>query len=338
MNKFALGLICALALSGCDSTPDKKPLEGERLSILDLQRELKPSAEQNPSEIISFPPAIQNKEWPQRGGYPNHMMQNLFVGDAAQLERIWTADIGQGSTDELPLTAQPVIAQGKVFTLDTDSNVRAFHDQTGKLLWDTDIRNPIEKDEVISGGIAYDSNKVYVTSGFNEVIALSAEDGKILWRTKISAGSRAAPTIKNGRIFVSALNNNAIAIDAESGKTLWEYEGVGETTALLGAASPAADDEVVICAFSSGDLVALRVENGSVAWDSNLGNSLRLGAMAGLSDIRGLPVINGGMVLAVSFGGKMAAYDKHNGTPVWQAEVSSSETPWVAGNTVYVMS
>ncbi len=34
----------------------------------------------------------------------------------------------------------------------------------------------------------------------------------------------------------------------------------------------------------------------------------------------------------------MAAYDKHNVTPVWQAEVSSSETPWVAGNTVYVMS
>jgi outer membrane protein assembly factor BamB len=342
MRRLFISSVCLLSLSACsffDSSPDKKPLEGERISILDLQRELTPRANsKNSNEVISIPDAIKNKAWPQRGGYPNHVMQNLALGDTSQLERIWRADIGKGTTKNLPLTAQPVIAAGKVFTLDTASEVRAFHDQTGKFIWKTDVSHLTDEDSVISGGVAYDDGKLFVTSGYNEVLALSAETGEIVWRTEVSAGSRAAPTIKNGRVFITALNNNAIALDAQNGKVLWEYEGVGETTGLLGAASPTADDQMVIPAFSSGDLVALRVKNGSIIWNDSLANSLRLGGMAGLSDIRGLPVMNGDMVLAVSFGGKMAAYDKRNGARLWQREISSAETPWVAGNTVYVLS
>ena len=265
-------------------------------------------------------------------------MQNLTLGATEQLERIWNADIGSGSTKNLPLTARPVVANGRIFTLDTDSTVRAFHSQTGKELWKTSVEHQTEEEPVISGGVAYNNNALYVTSGYNEVLALNPENGSILWRTRISAGSRAAPTIKNGRVFVVTLNNNAIALEAGSGKILWEYEGVGETTGLLGAASPAVDENVVIAGFSSGDLVALRVENGSVIWDDSLANSLRLGGIAGLSDIRGLPVLNGDIVLAVSYGGKMVAVNKRNGNRLWQKEISSAETPWVSGNTVYILS
>lgn len=338
MNKFlAFPLAAALLLTACSGENKKQPMAGERISILDLQRELRPSEQANPAEVITVPDALTNKAWPQRGGYPAHVMQNLSLGSTDQIERIWKADIGKGSTKNLPLTAQPIVAAGKVYTLDTDLKVRAFHDQTGKEIWSSDVSNVKEDEAVIAGGLAYDNGQVFVTSGYDEALALDAETGKIIWRTKISAGSRAAPTILNGRMFITALNNNAITIDIQTGKVLWEYEGVGETTGLLGAASPTADDQMVIPAFSSGDLVALRVENGSVVWSDSLANSLRLGSMSGLSDIRGLPVMNGDMVLAVSFGGKMAAFDKRNGSLVWQAEVSSAETPWVAGNAVYVL-
>jgi outer membrane protein assembly factor BamB len=342
MRKILLSSICVLSLgaslSACSSDTEKKPLEGERLSILDLRRDLSPNSDQSLADTISVPPTVQNKDWPQSGGYPHHALENLSFGDAAQLTRIWQADIGTGSSKQLPLTAQPIAANGKVFTLDTRANVRAFHNQTGKSLWSSNVQHLTEKEPVISGGLAYDNNIVYVTSGYDEVLALNAATGAIIWRTKISAGSRAAPTIKNGRVFVKGMNNNAIALDSQTGKILWEYEGVGETTALLGAASPVADDQLVIPAFSSGDLVALRVENGAVVWSDSLANSLRLGGMAGLSDIRGLPVMKGDLVLAVSFGGKMAAFDKRNGQRLWQKEISSAETPWLSGNTVYVLS
>lgn len=333
-------VLTSVLLSGCsyfDSEPEKAPLPGERISILDLQKELQPNVTKGEAILIEIPTARNYQDWPQNGGYAHHAMQNLDFGNTTEIEQIWKADIGAGSSDELPLTAQPIVAAGKVFTLDTRSHVRAFHNQTGKLIWETDVKHQNEDEYVISGGIAYDGNVLYVTSGYNEVLALNPTDGKIYWRTKISAGSRAAPTIYNGRVFVTGLNNNAIALDAKSGNILWEYEGVGETTGLLGAASPTADEKIVIPVFSSGDIVALRVDNGAVAWTDSLANTLRLGGMAGLSDIRGLPVMKDNLVIAVSFGGKMAAFDKRTGARIWQREVSSAETPWVAGNTIYVL-
>ncbi len=333
-------LLVPFLLNACsffDSEPEVKPLAGERISILDLQQELKPKTGINASAIIELPPVTYNKEWPQAGGYPHHAMQNLALGESAQLELIWRTDIGGGSNDGLPLITRPVVAEGKIFTLDTKSKVRAFHDQTGKEIWSSSIRDLKEDDAVIGGGISYAGGVVFATSGYNEVLALNPANGEIYWRTRLSGATRAAPTIKNSRVFVTTLNNNVIALDGASGKILWEHEGVDEMTGLLGAASPAADNNLVIAALSSGDLVALRVENGSVAWEDSLSNSLRLGAMAGLSDIRGLPVIAGDVVLAVSFGGKMVAIDKRTGSRIWAREISSTETPWMAGNTVYVM-
>lgn len=327
-----------LLLAACSSDTEKKPLPGERISILDLQKALQPSETKAAMQPIEVPPATNYQDWPQNGGYPHHAMGNLAFGEDQQIERIWSADVGAGSNDRLPLNARPVVAAGKVFTLDTKSKIRAFHNQTGKVLWEQSIRPASEKDPVISGGIAYAGDVLYATSGFGEVLALNPDTGEIYWRTTISAGSRAAPTIYNGRVFVTGLNNNEIALSAKDGKILWEYEGVGETTGLLGAASPAADDKIVIPVFSSGDIVALRVENGAVEWSDSLANSLRLGGIAGLSDIRGLPVMKDDVVIAVSFGGKMAAFDKRNGTRLWQREISSAETPWVAGDTIYLLS
>jgi len=336
---FPLILLASVfVVTACSSSDDEKPpLPGERISILDLQKELRPTAAKNEAILIEIPAARNYQDWPQNGGYAHHAMQNLGFGDTKQIEQIWRADIGAGSSDGLPLTAQPIVAAGKVFTLDTRSTVRAFHNQTGEELWETYVKHQSEDEYVIGGGLAYDGNVLYVTSGYNEVLALNPTDGEIYWRSRISAGSRAAPTIYNGRVFVTGLNNNAIALDAKTGKILWEYEGVGETTGLLGAASPTADEKIVIPVFSSGDIVALRVENGSIAWSDSLANSLRLGGMAGLSDIRGLPVMKDNLVIAVSFGGKIAAFDKRNGARIWQRDVSSAETPWVAGNTVYVL-
>ncbi len=334
-------LVFCLSMSACslfDGDAEKAPLTGERISILDLQKELSPTvATENENLNIDIPPAINNADWPQSSGYPNHMMQNVTVGTGGTVERIWRSSIGKGSSDRIPLNAKPVAAAGKVFTLDSRSHVRAFHNQTGKLIWEQDVESPREDEPVIGGGLAYSGGVLFITSGYDEVLALNPEDGQIYWRTKITAGSRAAPTILNGRVFVTALNNHAIALDAANGKILWEYEGIRETTALLGAASPAANEQIAIAAFSTGDIVALRVENGSVAWEDSLSNALRLGGMAGLSDIRGNPVIAGDRVIAISYGNKMVALDKNTGARLWQREISSSETPWVSGNLVYVL-
>jgi len=105
----------------------------------------------------------------------------------------------------------------------------------------------------------------------------------------------------------------------------------------LGGASAAVEGEVVIAPYSSGELFALRVENGRAVWTDNLASTHSVNAVAGLADIRGRPVIDHGRVFAVSHSGRMVAIDLRTGDRVWEQQIASSHSPWVVGEYVFVL-
>jgi outer membrane protein assembly factor BamB len=59
--------------------------------------------------------------------------------------------------------------------------------------------------------------------------------------------------------------------------------------------------------------------------------------MDDLVEIRGLPVIAREVVIAISFGGRMAAIDTRSGERVWSRSIGGSQTPWISGDYVYVI-
>jgi outer membrane protein assembly factor BamB len=97
------------------------------------------------------------------------------------------------------------------------------------------------------------------------------------------------------------------------------------------------NNDLVVPAFSSGEIIALRADNGSVAWNDDLSPTTRVGGIAALPDIQGLPVLDKDLVFAISFGGKMVAIDQKSGQRVWQKELSGTDTPWIAGNMIFVI-
>ncbi len=337
-SHIALISLAAVLLSSCGVFSDNEtpPLEGERISVMELQKTLEPDDPVLEAQGLLTPPEWMNEFWPQVGGYPNHSMQNLAL--SAKLERVWTADIGDGATDELPLITQPIVVDGRIFTLDTESNLTAFDIKDGDKLWRTEVMAENEDDPVISGGIASSGGLLYVTNGFNEVLAVKPTNGAIVWRKAIPAPSRAAPTIMNNRVFVTTLDSRLLALDADDGHVLWEYNGIADEAALVGAASPAANQDIVIPVFSAGEITALRIENGSVAWSDNLSNIRGQGGISAITDIRALPVIDKGIVVAISFSGRLVAIDERTGTRIWQREIGGSQTPWMAGNHLFVLS
>lgn len=343
MKRLLCAAACAALLTGCSTvkdmftSEDDKPLPGTRVSVLEMQRQIEPDDATLEAQGFIAPAPWHNEFWPQAGGYPNHAMQNLALNEGP-LKKMWSSGIGSGATKSLPLTAQPIVVDGQVYTLDSESRLSAFDAATGKLLWRKDVSDPGENDPVISGGVAYSQGQIYVTAGYDEVIALTPADGSLVWRVRIPAPSRAAPTAVDGRVFIATLDNRVIALNATDGQALWEYAGIGESTGLVGAASPAVSREVVVPAFSSGEIFALRVENGSVAWAENLSALGGAGGLSSLSDIHGLPVVDKGLVIAVSFGGRLVAIDERTGTRVWQREIGGAETPWVVGNHLFMIS
>lgn len=344
LNKSGVLLVSfvSLLLSGCGVNDmfrqkGKIPIKGERISVLELQKSLEPDDALLEAKGLITPAEWKNEFWPQNGGYPNHSMQNLAL-DIGSLELIWQSDIGRGSSDEIPLVAQPIVVDGRVFTLDTEFHVRAFSVEDGETLWSSNIKHKEEGDVVIGGGLAFADATLFATNGFNEILAINPISGEILWRQELPAPSRAAPTVIDGRIFIKTLDNRLLALSSKDGSLIWEHLGLNESAGLIGAASAAANFDIVVPVFSSGEVTALRVENGSVGWSDNLANVRRFGGLESLSDIRALPVIDKGLVIAISFGGRMVAIDESTGNRVWQREIGGAQTPWIAGNHVFVIS
>ena len=326
-----------LGVSACGSwwggieTP---PLPGERISVLSHETALQPDSDMNASEI-RLPAPSATPDWPQNGGYANHAMHHVMA--APNLVETWTADIGTGLTKGQRLTSTPVVGDGRIYTIDAYSDVTAFNAQTGRELWNVGLTPDEEDDGHIAGGLAYDNGRVFAGTGFAQVIALDAASGKVIWRKAVGAPVRSAPTVRGGRVFVVSLDNTLHALSALDGSLLWTHNGSPETAMLLGGASPAVDEGVVVVPYSSGELAAVKVENGRQLWIDALTAHRRTDSTAALAHIRANPVIDRGRVFAISHSGLMVSIDLRSGQRVWEKNIGGQQTIWVAGDFLYTL-
>jgi outer membrane protein assembly factor BamB len=59
--------------------------------------------------------------------------------------------------------------------------------------------------------------------------------------------------------------------------------------------------------------------------------------VASLADIRARPIIDRGRVYAIGNAGLMVAIDVRTGRRLWETEIGSLQSPWVAGNYIFVL-
>jgi outer membrane protein assembly factor BamB len=335
MKKIFLMALSTLVLGGCNYLkPNQAPLTGDRISVLQHDRSLSADAEVAGQEVV-LPAPSPNLAWPQSGGYANHAMHHIQVNE--NLKKIWSINIGAGNSSEERLSGEPVVANKTLYTVDTQTNINAYDVKTGKQKWHVELAPEDDDDGHINGGLAVDGGKLFITTGFAHVIALSATTGKEIWRKSLDAPMRAAPTVRGGRVFVVTLNNKTFALNAETGDELWTHSGLLESASILGAASPAVDRGIVVVPYSSGQLVALRAESGRLLWEESLSAARSTELILTLADIRGRPVIDRNQVIAMSHGGQMVSIDLRTGRRIWSRDIGGLESPWVAGNYIYAI-
>jgi outer membrane protein assembly factor BamB len=331
-------LLLPLAAAGCATLDEwfgdkKTPLTGARVGVTPPPRGL---AVDNPaSRPVTLPQAAPNDAWPQSGGEPAHAPEHLAIG--AQLQQAWTASIGTGGAYWRKLTATPVIGGGRVFTMDIDALVSAYDLRTGHRIWRTKTVLPKTRSANIGGGISLDGDTLYAATGLADVFALDAATGKVRWHQALAAPARAAPTIVQGRLFLPTLDQKVQAHAAKDGSTEWSFQGTDAQTLVLGMPSPAYADGLVVAGFGSGDLACLRAESGTVSWSDALTAPHGGASLLDFAAIVGLPVIAEGQVYAAGLGGLLVALDLRSGRRLWEREVASEQTPWVAGDWLFVL-
>ena len=336
-RRLVMAVVGLCVLAGCDSwfgASEAPPLPGERIAVMLQESDLDPDPRLSDLSVL-LPPPYVNESWPQSGGFPDHAMHHLMLPE--QVSELWEVSIGTGSDGDQRILATPVIADGKVFTVDRDFEVRAFDAETGIVVWEHEIGFPDEDDEAFGGGLAYADGRLFVSTGYAQLITLDAQSGQELWRASLTGPARAAPTTLNGVVVTVSIDNQTSAFDAVTGEEKWTHAGFAENAGLLGGASPAAFEKTVLIPYSSGELYAIRLENGRVSWSDSLTSARRSDALSSLADIRGLPVIDRGVVFAVSHAGRMVAIDMNTGIRSWDRRIGGLNQPWVAGEFVYVL-
>jgi outer membrane protein assembly factor BamB len=353
MKRVVIALTALSVLGGCGvfggKDKPKTPTIGERISVLTAESriEVDPALADVP---IALPPADANADWAQAGGNPANSLGHLALGGA--LSRAWVADIGAGSEPRKRLGSGPVVAAGRIYTIDTLAVVRAFDAATGAPAWVREVGDPKDRrggisfltgestgahGQLFGGGVAFDNGRIYATSGLGDVEAIDAASGASLWRSRPGGPLRGTPTIANDNLYVTSQDNQLFALNPADGKVRWTAAGTVEASGVFGAASPAASQGTVVAGFSSGELTAYRYENGRPLWQDALARTSISTAVAALSDIDAEPVIDNGRVYAVGQGGRMVALELNTGQRIWEINIAGISTPWVAGEWVFVV-
>ena len=345
---LALVLVAALAASGCSTIgrlnpfggkggPKETASEGQRISIVPDDQRLEP-AEALKGADFNLPTPEAVTDWPLPGGTPEQSVAH--VDAAPGLAVAWKRDIGRASGKGYYITAPPVAAGGRIYVMDADATVSAHDAQSGAQVWRTNIRpNDGKRDrEGFGGGLAYADGKLYASSGYREVVQLDAATGALGWRTRTEQPVHAAPTVTGGRVLVVSIDNTLLTFDAATGAAGWTYQALSEPARILAASSPAVTGDTVVAAFGSGELVALRQQNGADLWSAALSRASQTSALSEIRDIPGRPVIYAGDVFAVSHSGVFGAIDLRTGQTRWTLPVVGVTTPWPAGDVVYVVS
>lgn len=335
-------LLLALSLTGCEtlfgkskSDAPKPKGESERIAVLQNAKQLTIDTSLNGRKPEIAKP-ISNRDWPQPGGNAAHTQPHVALSD--QPKRIWRTDIGAGSSSDYKLLARPVIKDGLIFTMDAKGRIAAFDANKGSRQWRFDTEPKDADHAAIGGGITVGNDRLYATNGYGEVLALNTKDGKLIWRKVVGKPYRAAPMVSGNQVYAISIDNELNALSATTGEILWHHNGIAESATLMGASSPAASEDTIVAAYSSGELFSLRAQNGRVAWTDVLAVPAQVGALPAIADIRGLPVIERGRVYAISHSGRMVAIDLRSGERVWENDIGGVNTPAVSGDTVFILS
>jgi len=247
------------------------------------------------------------------------------------------ADIGEGDGRRVRITADPVVAGDRVFTLDAISTVTATS-TGGATLWSADLTPPTDRPtDASGGGLAVAGDVLIVSTGFGEVVAMEAATGARLWTQDLDAPGNSAPTVANDKVYVVARDGRAWALDLGNGRIAWTLSGTPPVANYAGGAGAAVTGDIAVIPFPSGEVIATFPEGGLRRWSTVLAGQRPGSAAAVVSDIAGDPVIDGQIVYAGNVAGRVAALGLANGDRLWTAAEGAAGPLWVAGDSVFLV-
>lgn len=175
----------------------------------------------------------------------------------------------------------------------------------------------------LSAGPAMADGLVVVGSANGELVALEADSGKQRWRHQLSGEMLSKALVGNGLVIARTVDGRLQALNAADGSVRWTVEEVVPRLSLRGTAMPILAGEAVVAGFDNGKLVAVDANTGDTLWNVTIDSPAGRTELDRLADIDAPAAASGRDVFVAGFQGRVAMLDLDNGQIWWAKDASS---------------
>lgn len=234
------------------------------------------------------------------------------IKSTVQAKVLWSSRLEMSEDDDFT----PAIDNGYIYAAGSKGEVLKLSAASGKQEWRVNLG------EAITGGVGIGTNLVLVGTQKGYVVAYDF-NGKMLWKAKVSSQVLSAPKVDFGVVVVRCGDSRIYGLNAVDGSRKWIYERATPPLSLKSSAGVVLDGGAAYAGFAGGKLISLRVEDGKVLWEVSVAQPKGTTEIERIADITSLPVVDGPLVYAVAYQGKVAAVDRATGRIAWSRDISS---------------
>ncbi|ACV27247.1 outer membrane protein assembly factor BamB [Kangiella koreensis] len=252
------------------------------------------------------------------------------IEEKFSVQSSWVEVIGQGDEEKFN-SLSPALWQDKIITADVDGLITAFDIKSGKVIWETNLKQPL------SGGVTANAGLVAVGTKNAQVHVLDVNDGKQLWHVNVTTEVLAKPAISDGRLVVRTPDGRIFAYSLATQKQEWFYDRIIPNLTLRGTSAAVATSGVVITGFANGKMAAFNLRTGDMLWEQSISAPRGSSEISRIVDVDSTPVVYSNYLYAAGFNGFAIAMDLTNGRYLWREDASVTEELLVDARRVYLV-
>jgi outer membrane protein assembly factor BamB len=235
------------------------------------------------------------------------------VTNQFELTPVWSTNVGSSES----FTFHPAVAGDAVYATSRGGDLSKIDVMTGKKAWTVSVPDSL------SVGPGSDGRVTAVVTTKGMVYAYD-DSGKALWKMSVGSEVLTEPVVAAGIVMIRALDNRFIGLDALTGARKWVYQRQQSSLSLrVGYGMLAIANEVVVTGFTGGRFGMIALANGGLIWESPISFPKGFSEIERLNDITAKPSLEGEIICAVSYQGRVGCGQARTGSVIWFKDYSS---------------
>ena len=193
-------------------------------------------------------------------------------------------------------TSTPVIVTDAVLTGFANGRLAALNLRDGRLVWEIPVAQPQGRSEIerlidVDAPVLVTGRTLIAAAYQGKIVALSLEDGHLLWSREISVNSALSADASN--VYVSDVRDQIYALDLRSGATVWKQEQL--------------HGRHLSAPVVTGNAIAMGDFEGYVHWLAREDGRVLARARAAHAAVLATPAVGGTTLYVVTQNGNLAA-------------------------------